>query len=685
MRASRGSVPSLRCLFMIAALSFCLSNSILAADGDLDLSFDTDGKVITDISGPDDQGIAVAIQSDGKIVVAGVSNNDFALTRYNSDGSLDSTFSGDGIVTTNITGLSNDTATAVAIQPDGKIVAAGVANGNFALARYNSDGSLDTTFSSDGIVTTTFFNFSTDLAHAVAIQTDGKIVAAGMSNGNFALARYNSDGSLDTSFSGDGKATTTFTATSIDVAYDVALQTDGKIVSAGFTLMNGNYNFALARHNPDGSLDRLMMNDFSGAGSVDVAYAVALEPNGKIVAAGYTNSGQSDFALIRYYPDFRLDKTFSGDGKVTTDFSGSGSVDVAYAVAPQADGRIVVAGSSFNGVNNDFALACYNANGSLNGNFSGDGLVTTFFGVADDEDVARSVAIEAAGEIVAVGSYNNSDFALARYIVDAPVAKNNMFPTPRGTTLNLPAPGVLWNDTDPDGDALSAILQSGTSNGSLTLNPDGSFTYTPNAGYNGPEIFTYVANDGTENSNVATVLIVVGCLLCDDFEDGVLDPTWEYSDPSWTEDSGFLIADPINGKSTALGPIIGGTRGPIIGGTRQTATVITAGGANNKIWMLGWYVDAQNTMELLIKEENDKVILKQRVNGLVVQKAKASLIIDPNTPYFFEVVFDGSQFTVSRDGSLLFTMTPVGTVPDGTVVGFQVKNTTGFFDDISVF
>ncbi len=189
-----------------------------ALDETFNPAFDVDGKVTTAILSGEDTAYAVAIQPDGKTVAAGVSHNgsnlDFALVRYNLDGSLDTTFDGDGKLTTAILS-GHDVARAIAIQADGKIVVAGYsANGSnydFALARYNADGSLGTSFDSDGKVTTAIFS-GDDHARAIAIQSDGKIVVAGDTyNGSdydFALVRYNTDGSLDTSFDSDGIATT---------------------------------------------------------------------------------------------------------------------------------------------------------------------------------------------------------------------------------------------------------------------------------------------------------------------------------------------------------------------------------------------------------------------------------------------------------------------------------------------
>ena len=223
---------------------------------------------------------AVAIQPDGKIVAAGFSGTDFALARYNSDLTLDGAFGDGGKVTTNysVSG-AGDRADAVAVQPDGKIVVAGssydaVEYDEFALLRYNSDGSLDSTFGDGGIVITSIGDITEDRAYAVAIQPDGKIIVAGESFHDFAVARYNSDGRLDDSFGDGGIVTTDFGGESA-AGYAVAIQADGKIVVAGAgdvydpskmnCISSGGYHcqywdFALARYNSDGSLDESFGN-----------------------------------------------------------------------------------------------------------------------------------------------------------------------------------------------------------------------------------------------------------------------------------------------------------------------------------------------------------------------------------------------------------------------------------------
>ena len=188
----------------------------------------------------------MALQSDGKIVVAGFDDSDFVLARYNSNGSPDTTFSGDGEQTTDFGGA--DGANGVGLQASGKIVAVGFTGNDFALARYNPNGSLDTTFSGDGRQTTDFGG--SDRANGVALKSTGRIIVAGGggASGDFAIARYNPTGSLDTSFSGDGKQTTDFGAGG-ERANAVALQGDGNIVAAGNALgADGTRDFALARY-----------------------------------------------------------------------------------------------------------------------------------------------------------------------------------------------------------------------------------------------------------------------------------------------------------------------------------------------------------------------------------------------------------------------------------------------------
>jgi uncharacterized delta-60 repeat protein len=384
-------------------------------NGSLDTSFSGDGRQTASFLGGGAAAAGVSLQS-GKIVAVGRAtgtvSSDFALARYNSNGSLDTSFSGDGTQTTDFRGGVDEGASAVTLQPDGKIVAVGGAGSHdFALARYSTNGTLDTSFADDGRQTTNFRAF--DQANGVALQANNKVVAvggtgSGLVSDDFALARYNANGTLDTSFSGDGRQTTDFGLD--DEAKGVVLQDDGKIVAVG----GGNRDFGLARYNPNGSLDTSFSGDgkqTTDFGGFDGATGVALQADGKIVAVG---GGAGVFALARYNPNGSLDTSFSGDGRQTTAF---GDISVAAAVTLQGDGKIVVVGSSFtSGAGQDFALARYNSNGSLDTSFSGDGKQTTDF--LGGSDAASGSALQGDGKIVAVGvagDFPARDFALARY------------------------------------------------------------------------------------------------------------------------------------------------------------------------------------------------------------------------------------------------------------------------------
>src|SRR5579885_3479628 len=261
-------------LFALAAFAFV--GPVSAAPGGLDPSFGQNGRVVTDFDQSTDVANAVAVQPDGKLVVGGTtyinndfSGEDFALARYNPDGSLDTSFGNNGRVTTDFPGLAA-VISAVAVQPDGKILVAGGAFplftflGNFELARYNPDGSLDASFGHGGIVTT-HFPGQGSYAFALALQADGRIVAAGTdfidfsssdsSNTDFALARYNLDGSPDTGFGSGGQVTTDFRGLNDD-AFAVLVQPDGRIVAVGSArAQSTDYDFAAARYLVDGRLD----------------------------------------------------------------------------------------------------------------------------------------------------------------------------------------------------------------------------------------------------------------------------------------------------------------------------------------------------------------------------------------------------------------------------------------------
>ena len=279
------------------------------SDGSPDNSFSGDGIALAPFGTPTD-GSALVLAA-GKIVVVGSSlispdNNDFAIARFNTDGSPDTTFDEDGKRTDNVGDLEA-IAKSAAIQTDGKIVAAGynssgTNNKDFAVIRYNADGSLDDSFDADGKVTTAI-STGDDQANAAAIQADGKIVTAGSRfNGtgfDFAVVRYNSNGSPDTSFDTDGIVISAIGANSS--ANAIVIQSDGKIIVAG----SANNDFAVVRYNSNGSPDSSFGSSnngivITGIGSEDAATAVKIQSDGKIVVAGYAVTANHDIAVVRY-------------------------------------------------------------------------------------------------------------------------------------------------------------------------------------------------------------------------------------------------------------------------------------------------------------------------------------------------------------------------------------------------
>jgi uncharacterized delta-60 repeat protein len=433
MRLRRWTVTAVSSIVMTGT---ALAGPAGAAPGDLDPTFGGNGIVTTDFAGAHDAAHALAIQTDGRIVVAGgtfsPAGSDFALARYGRDGSLDPTWGAGGRVTTDFDGRAEHAAS-IALQPDGKVVAAGGSsvapnNADFALARYNANGSLDATFGAAGRVLTDY-EAGNDAAFAVALQADGKIVAAGLSvtagTGNLALARYNTDGSLDGTFDGDGRVSLDV-AGGFDRAHAVAVQSDGRIVVAGMGWQGSQYHFVVARYLSSGALDPTfgfggtVLTGFGGA--TNGANALAIQPDGRIVAAGSAlGATGGEFALARYLANGAPDPSFDGDGILTTDVGGYH--DTARALALQPDGRIVAAGDTrIVDVTSDVALARYNADGSRDTTFNGNGRVTA--DLSGYDDTAAALAIQGDGRIVAAGQagFSSFDFALVRYDGKGPAA-----------------------------------------------------------------------------------------------------------------------------------------------------------------------------------------------------------------------------------------------------------------------
>lgn len=432
----------------------------LNADGSIDTGFGTSGKVVTNIKGLD-LANAVVIQGDGKIVVGGeaeASNSsfsDFALLRYHPNGSVDPTFGNGQFVRTDFSG-SSDTLRSMVIQTDQKIVGVGTTlhpdmGSLLALVRYNSDGSLDSTFGVGGRVTTSFPNFLPKV-NKVVIQPDGKILVVGgvapsaSSSFDFVVLRYNSDGSLDSGFGVGGKVFTDFFGRD-DEATSIAIQTNGKIVVAGRALATDLMRFGVARYNADGTPDQT----FGTGGSTTTAFGasvwagvVLIQPDDKLVVVGSLSTSLSTFengtgaALVRYNTDGSLDTTFGTNGRVIGAVTGSHVVQTVYSGVMQPNGRIVVVGRSENNFGaarflNDITVTPTPGPtappptpipaGSLDTSFGVNGTLQLDVAGGGVESCATAVVSEPSGKVLVAGEVGGQlvvqDGVISRNVTDA--------------------------------------------------------------------------------------------------------------------------------------------------------------------------------------------------------------------------------------------------------------------------
>src|SRR5882762_11850135 len=411
------------------ALARYNANGAPGTPGTPDTNFGTQGVVTTDVNpSQDDIAFATVLQSDGKIIVVGTSFTtpaSIAVTRYNANGGLDSTFGSNGITVTSLPS-ADASAFAATLQADGKLLVAGRSCpvsgvSSFLLLRYNTAGApgtagtLDTGFGTGGIVTTPISSGSSTTANAVAVSGTNILVAGHSLIGArfvIALAQYTSSGALDSTFGSSGIVTTPIGSLDADAAA-LAVQGDGKIVVAGLAgnAMSQIWDVALLRYNTDGTLDLPFGGTNTGMAITDIgsssnyANAVALQADGKIVVVGnaFVNSFASDIAVLRYNTDGSLDTGFGGgDGIVTTSI---GAFDNGFAVAVQGDNKIVVAGNADAGTGDRLALLRYNADGGLDSGFGTGGIVTR--AASGPRTIAGAFAVvlqpQAGGEIVVAG------------------------------------------------------------------------------------------------------------------------------------------------------------------------------------------------------------------------------------------------------------------------------------------
>jgi uncharacterized delta-60 repeat protein len=451
-------------------------------DGKLNTSFDTSSN---------DRPSYVTVQADGKILVGGTSNGHFALARYNVDGSLDTSFSGDGKLTNSSLG---SVLIHMSPQPDGAIVVTSVSGNGYKAIRYLSNGDLDSTFGTNGTLT----SVSTDAYNpAITVLANGKVVTAGTvystTQVDFGLSRYNLDGSLDTSFDGDGKA-------SIDVGTSDSVvrllaQPDGKMLIIGNVMSAPSPTYSLLRVDENGTLDATFSGDGkltpsagTGTGRFDPTGALALQADGGILIGGaLMQNSQSSMAVLRYKADGSLDTSFNGTGSFVknADFGTPYSIS---ALTVQKDGKILAVGNGyFEQSASHVVVVRLLADGSLDTTFASKGFADAPFSRRADESsvIARNVLVQADGKILVLGEGggNISDFVLVRYNADGTV--DHTFSPPAntldGTSVfhesyysngDYSTPVVLDNDVE----ILDAELAAASSYGgaSLTLQRHGA-------------------------------------------------------------------------------------------------------------------------------------------------------------------------------------------------------------------
>lgn len=424
-------------------LSFC--GAAWGSGTELDSSFDLDGLVTTAFAGGNGNlATAVAIDANGNVVVAGFSNKSgtvgMAVARYKPDGTLDPSFGSGGSFIFNYFGGTTDDVFAMTFQPDGKILLAGSTTDrtqtttppytSFALARLLPNGSLDSNIFGNmrpGRSESSSWDGTDQTATGVAVQSDGKILVGGSVDGFFAIARFFSDGpggqtdgSLDPSWGSSGTGMVKYghiITNSSDTVNTMLLQPDGKILLAGYSRAPNASNTAsvIIRLKPDSTADTSFGSGGLVLGDLGEVKALAVQPDGKIIAVGNSTAQSSPkFMVTRYKSDGTLDAGFGSNGSITTQFSANNAA-ITSAVVLQPDGKIVAVGYS----NNQFALARYNTNGTLDSTFGAGGLLKTVFPSPGNIQAAYGAVGQSDGKIVAVGysaSVSQSDFAVARYM-----------------------------------------------------------------------------------------------------------------------------------------------------------------------------------------------------------------------------------------------------------------------------
>jgi uncharacterized delta-60 repeat protein len=446
----------MRTLIFLSVISVLFSVCLNAQPGSLDQAFGNNGTVMSPISSFVEHGYALAVQDDGKILVAGFRDQagaqDFAVARYNADGSLDDSFGSGGMATIDA-GTDVDAAWCMALQNDGKIVLGGsvfkqqTTYDDYAVVRLNSDGTTDNSFGTNGIVTTDIEGLY-DNAYEILVQDDGKIILGGdgyiLDRRHVCLVRYHTDGTVDESFGFLGVAYLAV-GTVEDKTKDIAFQSDGKIIAVGFMNDGMDDQAFVARFNTDGTVDTFFgLNGYTTidiGGREDRLWTVCVDDDDEILVGGYTRDEtemDNDYLFMKYTSDGVLDTDFGSNGIKMFHY---GSNDQVIDMVLQDDGKIVSIGSAFS-----FELLRLNENGDLDNSFGDNGKVNTSVGTYCH---GNRISLYADKRVVVAGQAEDGGlkhFALARYHLEEEggidettvISDIKMFPNPtQGSELQI--------------------------------------------------------------------------------------------------------------------------------------------------------------------------------------------------------------------------------------------------------
>ena len=582
-------------------------------------------------------------------------------------GDLDTSFGVFGKRTLDVAGPGDDFWDAALLDDGSFIVVGRTINGtntDVAMVKFLPNGSLDDSFGNgDGIVTKGLGKW--EGGSGIHVLPNGQFLVVGYaedtnsSDWKFLLLKYNADGSPDTNF-GTGGVVTTDVSPGLDWARAVDVQDSGRIIVGGSTPENA----ALVGYNSNGTLDPNFgiggIMNLGPPGLNEELMDMALLNDGRILVGGSENADQ--FYLARYTANGIPDNDFGENGIALLDLTPGD--DRVYSMIVQPDGKIVLGGFVLEGPTDgtiDMALARFDSEGNSDPDFGIGGIVIKDLGgnLIPGNDEIFDLVLQNDGKILTMGKSdvlaNDTQFLIARFLTDGTL----------DTTFN--GGYVLTNFGNSDtattgfitGDTLLVVGQ--------TVNVDVEYDLAL-ARY-------HLASDVSQIDDCAAAL------YCDLFNDGILSPDWIYQKPAWNETGGALVVTPERRKASAIAIV---TYSFFNDFTIQTS-MKALGGDNPIVSLLGWYKGPKDMVELMMKEATDKWILKYRVNGVTVAKAKGSKPILPNTAYSVKVSYDGSQFQVFVDDGAtpLITMPATLIGPPGAL-GFQSKNTTASFDAIRI-